>query len=526
MKYLHTLLILAVALGTAAQIRFDSPRKVAYAEQIIQNFYVDPVDTTKVVEEAIKGMLKTLDPHSQYTNAEETRELNEPLEGNFSGIGIRFQMNSDTLYVIETINGGPSERVGIQPGDRILECNDTVMAGVGMKNSQILKTLRGPKGSVANLKVKRRGVDGVMDYRVVREDIPIYSLDASYMVNDSVGYISISRFGATTTDEVTEAMDKLRRRGMRHIIVDLSDNGGGYLRAATEIANIFLDKGDMIVYTESPQNGRSEFVAERRGDFRKGRVVVMINQYSASASEILAGAVQDNDRGVVVGRRSFGKGLVQRPFPFPDGSMIRLTVSRYHTPSGRCIQKPYTSGDDSDYRSDIVRRYEAGELTSADSIHFADSLLCHTLRLHRPVYGGGGIMPDRFVALDTTMYTPYYRGIVAKGVLSRAAVEYVDRHRDAIKAECPDGEAFVERFKVTDAMLSDVRAMAESDSVKWDEEQYQRSLPLIEVNLKGLIGRDIYDQALYYRVVNPLNPLYRTAVEVATDPREYGKYLK
>lgn len=311
--------ILAIVLAGLAltsfgqmQIQFTPERKLRYAEQIIENYYVDTVDTTKVVTEAIVAMLKTLDPHSTYSSPEETRELTEPLEGNFSGIGIRFQMVNDTLYVIESVAGGPSEKMGLIPGDRIIECNDTVIAGVKMKNSDIMKVLRGPKGTIANLKVLRKGSAEPLEFRVVRDDIPIYSVDVAYMVNDSVGYISLTRFAETTTDEVKEAMKNLRKQGMRHLIFDLTDNGGGYMRPATELSEMFLDKGDMIVYTESPKNGMSEFVAERRGDFRDGRVVVMANQFSASASEILSGALQDNDRGVIVGRRTFGKGLVQR----------------------------------------------------------------------------------------------------------------------------------------------------------------------------------------------------------------------
>ncbi|WP_289646149.1 S41 family peptidase, partial [uncultured Duncaniella sp.] len=322
------LAVMAVTGWAQMQIQFTPERKLRYAEQIIENYYVDNVDTAKVVTEAIVAMLKTLDPHSTYSSPEETRELTEPLEGNFSGIGIRFQMVNDTLYVIESVAGGPSEKMGIVPGDRIIACNDTVIAGVKMKNSGIMKVLRGPKGTVANLKVLRKGNSEPLEFRVVRDAIPIYSVDMSYMVNDSVGYIALSRFAEKTTEEVKDAMRTLRKQGMKHLVFDLTDNGGGYMRPATELSEMFLGKGDMIVYTESPKNGVAEYIAEADGDFRDGRVVVMVNQYSASASEILSGAIQDNDRGVIVGRRTFGKGLVQRPFPFPDGSMMRLTVSR------------------------------------------------------------------------------------------------------------------------------------------------------------------------------------------------------
>ena len=376
-KILYSLIILlAGAASLKAQVvKLPPERKLAFAEQIIASYYVDTIDTTKVVEDAIIAMLKDLDPHSTYSNADETRELTEPLNGNFSGIGIRFQMDKDTLYVIESVAGGPCERVGILPGDRILSCNDTVISGAKMPNSKILKVLRGPRGSEARLMVVRKGTDRPMEFVVKRDEIPIYSIDATYMINDSIGLISISRFAGTTTDEVNDAMKKLRKRGLKHLIIDLTDNGGGYLRPSTEIANKFLNKGDLIVYTDSPKNGSARYEATSNGDFLDGRVVVMVNQFSASASEILSGALQDNDRGVIVGRRTFGKGLVQRPFPFPDGSMIRLTVSRYHTPSGRCIQKPYTDGDDEDYHMDMVNRYQSGEISSADSFAFPVYLL-------------------------------------------------------------------------------------------------------------------------------------------------------
>lgn len=530
MKKLTIAIVLAVTAVTAwaqMQIQFTPERKLRYAEQIIENYYVDEVDTSKVVTEAIVAMLKTLDPHSTYSSPEETRELTEPLEGNFSGIGIRFQMVNDTLYVIESVAGGPSEKMGIIPGDRIIACNDTVIAGVKMKNPAIMKVLRGPKGTVANLKVLRKGSAQPLEFRVVRDDIPIYSVDMSYMINDSVGYIALSRFAEKTTDEVKDAMKKLRKQGMKHLVFDLTDNGGGYMRPATELAEMFLDKGDMIVYTESPKNGVAEYVAQTKGDFRDGRVVVMVNQFSASASEILSGALQDNDRGVIVGRRTFGKGLVQRPFPFPDGSMMRLTVSRYHTPSGRCIQKPYVDGDDEAYQRDMLDRYNSGEFTSADSVrHFPDSLKFYTKRLHRPVYGGGGIMPDRFVAIDTTMYSPYYRDLIAKGVVNNFCVNYVDGHRNEIKKQFKTDNDYVKGFTVTSGMMDALIERGKKDGVEFKEDEYQRSRPMLEAIVKGLIGRDIYEQSTYSKVVSRFDPIFTEALEIITDPAAYGSYLK
>ncbi len=528
MKKLLTVIVLAgIAVSAFAQLQFTPERKLRYAEQIIENYYVDNVDTTKIVTEAIVAMLKTLDPHSTYSSPEETKELTEPLEGNFSGIGIRFQMVNDTLYVIESVAGGPSEKMGIIPGDRIIACNDTVIAGVKKKNTDIMKVLRGPKGTVANLKVLRKGTAEPLEFRVVRDDIPIYSVEVAYMVNDSVGYIALSRFAENTTEEVKEAMNKLRGQGMRHLIFDLTDNGGGYMRPATELSEMFLDRGDMIVYTESPKNGTSEYVAETRGDFRDGRVVVMVNQYSASASEILSGALQDNDRGVIVGRRTFGKGLVQRPFPFPDGSMMRLTVSRYHTPSGRCIQKPYVDGDDEAYRLDMLNRYNSGEFMSADSIHqFPDSLKFYTKRLHRPVYGGGGIMPDKFVAIDTTMYSDYYRDLIAKGVINNFCVNYVDKNRAEIKKLYPTDNDYVKNFPVTAELMQGVIDLGTKEGVEYKAEEYEKSRPILESIVKGLIGRDIYEQATYSKVVSRFDPIFSEALEIISDPSLYDSYFR
>lgn len=515
-------------LGTMAikaDFSLTPERKLAFAEQIIAGYYVDDVDTAKLVEDAIVAMLKDLDPHSTYSNPEETRELTEPLAGNFSGIGIRFQMVRDTVYVIESVAGGPSESVGLLPGDRIISCNDTIISGVNKKNNDILKALRGPRGTIAKLKVMRKKQPRPITFAVKRDEIPIYSVDASYMVNDSVGFISVARFAGTTSEEVKDAMKTLRKRGMKHLIIDLTDNGGGYLRPATEIANKFLRKGDMLVYTESPKNGTSTYEATEDGDFLDGRVVVMVNQYSASASEILTGALQDNDRAVIVGRRTFGKGLVQRPFPFPDGSMMRLTVSRYYTPAGRCIQKPYVNGEDEEYKHDITNRYEKGEFVSADSIEFADSLKCKTLRLGRTVYGGGGIMPDHFVPIDTSYYSDFYRDLVAKGTLNLMSVNFVDRHRASLKLQYPNENDFIKDFEVDEDIMQLLLDAAKRDEVEFNEEGFKRSEEYIKAIIKGLIGRDLYEQSTYMRVVNPFNNLFSTAVDIITDPAHYNRHL-
>ncbi len=525
-KITYSILILAGAALCAAGFELTPDRKLQYAEAIISNYYVDSVNRDTIVDEAIRAMLKTLDPHSAYSTPEETRELNEPLAGNFSGIGIQFNMLTDTLYVIQTIAGGPSEKVGILPGDRIMEVNDTLIAGVKMKNTDVMKRLRGTKGTTVDVTVLRPGVAKPIDFTITRDDIPIYSVDASFMADSLTGYIRVSQFAEHTPDEFRTALDKLKRQGMKNLIIDLQDNGGGYLNAATDLAAHFLKKGDLIVYTEAPRTPSYNFTADKDGDFVDGRVVVLVNNYSASASEILSGALQDHDRGVIVGRRTFGKGLVQRPFPFPDGSMIRLTVSKYYTPSGRCIQKPYTKGDIDDYLSDMKHRFDSGEFMHSDSIHFPDSLRYSTLRNKRTVYGGGGIMPDRFVPLDTTWYTSYYRDVLAKGITYRYILSYLDIHRDSLKKRYPTEEAFSTGFEVTPVMMTEIIDKAKEAGVEFNKEEYARSERYMQQILKALLARDLYENGSYFRIANSLNPIYVEGLRLINEPEEYNNLLQ
>lgn len=507
-------------------IKMPAANKIAQAEKIIEQCYVDTVDTDQLAEEAIKAMLATLDPHSTYSDPEETKELTTPLDGNFSGIGIQFNMLNDTLYVIQTTSGGPSEKVGILPGDRLIQADDSIISGVKRPNSSVIKILRGPKGTPVNLKILRKGVAQPIDFLVVRDDIPVYSIDAAYMADPTTGYIRLSRFSESTPKEISEAMAKLRKQGMKNLVLDLQDNGGGLLGSAIDLGARFLNRDDLVVYTKSPTMGEHYYATDRDGEFRDGRVVVLVNQYSASASEITAGAIQDHDRGVIVGRRTFGKGLVQRPFPFPDGSMIRLTVSKYHTPSGRCIQKPYERGNSDEYRKDILHRYEAGEFSSADSIHFSDSEKYSTLRTGRTVYGGGGVMPDVFVAVDTTGYSDYYRDLTAKGILNRFAISYVDANRKQLTRQYPTEESFISGFSVTPDMIDEMVRLGETDSVKPVPEQLEISRKTIEAILKGIIGRDLFETQTYFKVVNPvLNPVYVRGLEIINDPEEYRRLL-
>ena len=490
----------------------EQVRKLVMAHSAIANLYVDAVDEPKLVEASIKAMLKELDPHSTYLNAQEVEKMNEPLQGNFEGIGVQFNMADDTLFVIQTVSNGPSEKVGILPGDRIVTVNDTAIAGVKMERDEIMKRLRGPKGSVVQLGIVRRGYEEQLVFRVTRDKIPVHTLDAAYMIAPKVGYIKISSFGATTHDEFSEALAKLKKEKMQHLILDLQGNGGGYMKAAVDMANDFLQEGQQIVYTEGAKSPYSEFNAPGKGQFQEGRLVVLIDEYSASASEIVTGAVQDWDRGIVVGRRSFGKGLVQRPIPLPDGSMIRLTIARYHTPSGRCIQKPY--GEDIDYRKDLVERFNKGEFMHADSIHFPDSLKFQTRTMGRTVYGGGGIMPDYFVPLDTVSYTKYHRELTAKGVIVNTNLTVIDRYRKEYEARYPDFKSYEKKFEVDDTILSILLAEAEKAGVKYDEELYQASLPLLKVQLKALIARDLWDMSYFYEVYNHTDETVMKGLEI------------
>ena len=487
-------------------------RKLQLAQFAITNLYVDQVDDNKLVESAIKGMLEELDPHSTYSTPEEVKRMNEPLQGNFDGIGIQFNMAEDTLFVIQPVSGGPSEKVGILAGDRIVMVNDTVIAGVKMSTEDVMRRLKGPKGTQVNVKVLRRGVPELLSFTIRRDKIPVYSLDASYMIAPKIGYIKINRFAATTHEEFMDALATLKGQGMQDLILDLQGNGGGYLNAAIDIANEFLGEKELIVYTEGRRSVRRDFYANGNGKHQFGKLVVLVDEYSASASEIVSGAVQDWDRGMVVGRRTFGKGLVQRPIDLPDGSMIRLTISRYYTPAGRCIQKPYENTEN--YAADLIERYNRGEMMSADSIHFPDSLKCTTLKKGRIVYGGGGIMPDYFVPVDTTLYTDYHRQISYKGVLLKVHYQLIDTYRKELNKEYKDYASFAQNFELTEPMMQRLTDEATKAGISYHEEQYRKSEPLLKLQLKALIARDLWDMNEYYHTINAVDESVKKALEL------------
>ena len=520
-RYIYlSLLCFFSFLPLSAQLKSDSPlRKLQLAEMAITNFYVDTLNEQKLSEDAIRGMLKGLDPHSTYTDAKETKAMNEPLQGDFEGIGVQFNMIEDTLVVIQPIVNGPSQKVGILSGDRIVSVNDSTIAGVKMPRIDIMKMLRGKKGTKVKLGIVRRGVSNILTFVVTRDKIPVHTLNAAYMIRPGVGYICLESFGMKTHEEFMDAVKELEKQGMKSLILDLQDNGGGYLQTAVQIANEFLKDNEMIVYTEGRNVRRQNYKAIGNGRLQKMRVYVLVNEFTASAAEIVTGAIQDNDRGTVVGRRTFGKGLVQRPFDFPDGSMMRLTIAHYYTPSGRCIQKPYKKGDLKDYEMDLEKRLKHGELTNPDSIHFDTSQKFYTLRNHRVVYGGGGIMPDYFVPLDTTKYTKYHRLLAAKNIIMNAYLKYVDANRTTLKGLYKSFDTFNKNYVVPQSLLDTIIAEGKKEKVEpKDKAELTATMPYIKVQLKALVARDLWDMNEYYRVWNEQSDIVNKAIKLCTAP--------
>ncbi len=498
---------------------YDLLRKLNMAEVVVSRLYVDSVDQGKLVEDAIRGMLSGLDPHSTYSTPKEVKTTQEALSGNFDGIGVQFNMLNDTLFVIQTITDGPSEKVGVLAGDRIVSVNDTAIAGVKMSKEEIMKRLRGPKGTKVKIGVCRHGMAEQLYFNITRDKIPVNTVEASYMIRPGVGYIRISSFGSTTHDEFVQSLTALQKKGMKNLIIDLQENGGGYLQAAVDILNEILSPGDLIVYTQGLHTGRREYTAKGDGKMRTGDIAVLVNEFSASAAEILTGAVQDQDRGIVVGRRTFGKGLVQRPVDLFDGSQIRITVAHYYTPSGRCIQKPYVKGDNEKYQHELADRFKNGEFTNADSIHFADSLKYTTLKKHRTVYGGGGIMPDYFVPLDTSRFTPCYRKLSAKSIVLNNSLAYNEQHGDELlRRYGKDAEKaydkFAAEYEVPQTLIDKIMAEGEKQDIKpADDAERQRTRQQVAETLKALVARNLWTMTEYFRITNERNDIVRKALQ-------------
>ena len=491
--------------------------KLAQVMEKVSTFYVDSIDESDVAERTIVRMLHELDPHSSYLSKEDLEELNEQLEGEFEGIGISFNVLEDTIYIIRAISGGPSEKVGIMAGDRIVKVEGKSVAGIGISTRDVQGLLKGEKGSTVEVSVKRRNSKELLDFSITRDKIPVNSLDAAYMVNSKIGYVKLSRFSHTTIDEFELAMKSLKEQGMEDLILDLSGNGGGWLPVAVELADHFLSGNKEIVRTEGSKVPDRRYQARRFGLFEKGNLVVMIDGNSASASEIVSGAIQDWDRGVIVGRRSFGKGLVQQPFMLNDGSLIRLTVARYYTPTGRLIQKSYENGYE-EYALDLINRYNNGELSSTDSIVFPESQRYTTLTLNRTVYGGGGIMPDYFVPLDTTAYSEYYRDLIGKGIINRFVLQYVDDHRKQLKTEYHDFDTFNSSFEPSKSTLDKLVSFASDEGLEFNEADWSVSKAQVTLLFKSYMARDLWGMEHFFEVYNSNDEVFIKAVEILENP--------
>lgn len=491
-------------------------QKMAVFLNLLDNYYVSPINTDSIVEVGIKHMLKQLDPHSVYYSADDYRKVNEPLEGNFEGVGIQFQIFEDTLMVIHVIHGGPSQKVGLQDGDKIIYVDTTNIAGIGLDNDKVFKLLRGKKGTVVNLKVKRHNEPELLEFEVVRDKIPIYAIEAQYLATPEIGYIKLSRFSATATDEVEKAIDELKSKGAKKLILDLTGNGGGYLNQAHALSDLFLPDGKLVVYSEGRSQARIDLDATSKGNFEKGDVVIMIDQSSASASEIVAGAIQDWDRGLLVGRRTFGKGLVQKGYSLPDGAVVRLTMAHYYTPSGRNIQRPYEKGKEA-YYEDANDRYESGELFDVTKTKILDSTAFYTNN-HRIVFAGGGIMPDIYVPLDTAWSSKFYSKLIRSGSFNQFALNFVDKNRESLGNKYSTADLFIKNFEITEPIYNEFIEFAKGKKAEPDSaEVYTQSIPTIKNQLKGLIGQNLFDYSVYYKITNLYNPIFTRALLAFSD---------
>ncbi|MFO8066938.1 MAG: S41 family peptidase [Bacteroidales bacterium] len=499
---------------------FGKYDKINDVINFVYESYVDSINREEITEETIKSFLSNLDPHSVYIPAEDFKELNDPLMGSFEGIGIEFNMVADTVVVINPIPGGPSEKVGIQAGDRIIKVNDEMIAGVKMSTEEIVKKLKGPKDTEVNVTIYRTGLDEEFEYTIVRDKIPSYSLDIAYMLDDNNAYIKINRFSATTHHEFITAFDRLKRQGLENLILDLRGNGGGFLEAAIALADEFLPAGEMIVYTEGFRRPKKYAYARRTGKFEDKPLVILIDEWSASASEIIAGAIQDNDKGLVIGRRSFGKGLVQEQVQLADGSALRLTVARYYTPSGRSIQSPYDDGSDN-YYDEFFERFMHGEHESVDSIKLIDSLQYKT-RAGRTVYAGGGIMPDIFVPFNSEERTPFFNRIANMGLIYRFAFNYTDNNRSLINNNYNNAENYINNFSINNNIFYEFLSFVKTNDVEIDKHEAQKSSRLIKQQLKAYIGRNIFGREAFYPVINKNDPVIKEAIEALKD----DNYLK
>ena len=516
--------LLLTSIATSAQVLSDETFKIGRTLGLIESFYVDTTQMDKLAEKAIIEILKTLDPHSTYISAKDVKEMNEPLNGNFEGIGIQFNILRDSIIVIEPITGGPSEKVGLKAGDRIVIIDEEKVTGIGISTAGVRTRLMGAKGTKVSITIYRKGERDMLDFTIIRDKIPINSLDAAYMLNKETGYIKLNKFAATTEKEFSDAVTTLRKNNMQNLVIDLRGNGGGYMVAATSIAEKFFPDQKLMVYMTGRKTPRQDYKSKGAGSLSSARIIVLTDENSASASEILSGALQDWDRGVIMGRRTFGKGLVQNGFYLTDGSMIRLTIARYYTPTGRLIQSPYDSGYDK-YIENFYKRYTDGEMMTADSIRLPDSLKYKTLVNKRVVYGGGGIMPDVFVAVDTSYNTSYFRKLAGKNVLNSFTLEYFDRNRNLLTSKYKNFEDFRKNFQFSAEEIKAFIAKGEADGVKYEEGQYNISKEEILLILKGLVATNIWQTSEYYQIVNQNDKVIGKALQIISDKSNYNSIL-
>ena len=521
---IFTIIFLIACIPGFSQVLNENTYKIGRTLSLIDAFYVDSTDIDKMTEKTIIEMLRNLDPHSVYISAKDVKDMNEPLNGNFEGIGIQFNLLRDTIIVIEPLSGGPSEKVGLLAGDRIIVIDGEKVAGIGISTSGVRSKLMGMKGTIVNLNVFRKGEKEILDFTIVRDKIPIFSLDAAYMLDKETGYVKLNKFAATTTKEFMNAVDSLRKYNMKNLILDLRSNGGGYMVASTDIADKFFSDKRLLVYLNGLKTPRQDYNSNGKGELSNARIAVLTDEGSASASEILAGALQDWDRGVIVGRRTFGKGLVQNGFYLTDGSMIRLTIARYYTPTGRLIQSPYDEGYDK-YLENFYKRYTDGELVTADSINFPDSLMFKTLVNKRTVYGGGGIMPDIFIPADTSNYSDYYRGLVRKGLVNSYTLEYSDKNRARLVSEYKTFEDFKKRFSFTPPEIAEFIKKGEDSGLKYNEAQFSTSKDEILKVMKALIASNLWKTNEYFRILNEDDTVIDKALQIVSDKTAYNKIL-
>lgn len=519
------LFLITSALSAKAQVLTEETFKVGRTLNLIESFYVDTANLGRLTEKAIIEILRNLDPHSTYISAKDVKDMNEPLNGNFDGIGIQFNILRDSIIVIEPVAGGPSEKVGLRAGDRIINIDNEKVTGINISTLGVRKKLMGPKGTKVNISIFRKGEKDLLDFTIVRDKIPINSLDAAYMLNNETGYIKLNKFAATTEKEFTTAVDSLRKFSrMQNLVLDLRGNGGGYMAAATQLAEKFFPDQKLLVYMSGRKTPRQDYKSKGGGSLSSARVIVLTDENSASASEILSGALQDWDRAVVMGRRTFGKGLVQNGFYLSDGSMIRLTIARYYTPTGRSIQSPYDGGYEK-YIENFYKRYTDGEMMSADSIHLPDSLKFNTLVNKRIVYGGGGIMPDVFVAVDTSYNTAYFRRLAGKAVLNGFTLDYFDRNRKEITSRYKTFSDFNTNFRFSPEDIKAFIAKGEAEGVKYNEDEYNISKDEILLILKGLVATNLWKTSEYYQIINSNDKVIDQALKLITDKDKYNSIL-